>query len=467
MFVGREKELTHLNGLYNTNGFQFVVMYGRRRVGKTTLIAEFLKEKEAVFFAAQEYDDETALRLFSEKVYGFFEINDLPPFDTWNRAFEFIAQRAQKKRFILVLDEFPYLAAANKSIPSILQNTIDHHLKNSRLFLIVCGSSISFMERGILSEKSPLYGRLSSQMEIEPFGYLESAKFFPNYKNEEKAAAYGIMGGIPQYLSHVNASRRLRDNIIAAVLSKSSVLYEEPRNLLKEELRKPMVYNSIIEAIAKGQTGLNDISTKTGIPRDKCLKYIRSLLELRILKRETPAGESAGRRSLYKLKDNFFKFWYAFIFENSELVEQGNGDLLYDNIILPALPDYLGYHVFEEICRDYLRSINGNKKNAPRLPFLFTGIGRWWGSDPRTRKEVEIDILAYNKSQALFCECKWTKRQTGTDILTALEDKAAVLTKYNIKYYALFSKSGFTADLKQKTQNRKDVLLIDLDKIFL
>jgi AAA+ ATPase superfamily predicted ATPase len=302
-------------------------------------------------------------------------------------------------------------------------------------------------------------------MEIIPFDYRESAEFFPRYKAEDKVLAYGVMGGIPQYLLRISDSQKPRDNIISGLLTKPSALYEEPRNLLREELRKPQIYNTIIDAIAKGQTRLNDIATKTNIPRDKCLKYIRSLMELRILKRETPAGEKAGNRSLYKLTDNFFKFYYAFVFANTELVEQGNGVLLYDSIIAPSLPDYVGAMIFEDICVEFLRRVNG-KEGGITLPFLFTAIGRWWGTNPKTKTAEEIDILAYQKKEALFCECKWTAKPIGPDVLAALKAKSLLLTQFSARHYALFSKSGFTSACKRLAEQGGDTLLISLKDLF-
>jgi AAA+ ATPase superfamily predicted ATPase len=471
MFIGRESELSWLDGLYRKDDFQFVVLYGRRRVGKTAVISEFLQGKKSIFFSAQQYDDKTALKLFSEKVYSCFGIDDVPVFENWNQAFEFIANRVQKKRLTLVLDEFPYLAGANRSIPSILQNITDHRFKNSKLFLILCGSSMSFMERGVLSEKSPLYGRLTSQMEILPFSYFDAARFFPRYSLSDKVMAYGICGGVPQYLIHIKDSRSLGDNVVAAVLAKASPLYEEPKNLLKEELRTPVVYNSIIEAIAKGQTRLNDIATKTDIPRDKCLKYIRSLITLRLIERETPAGEKPGKRSIYKLTDNFFKFWYSFVFENTELVAQENGSYLWDKLIVPSFSEYLGYQIFEDICKAFLRRINGASfkgKHPPELelPFVFTQIGHWWGTDPKDKSQVEIDILACHKEKALFCECKWTNKMMGPDILTGLRKKAALLSQFSARHYILFSKSGFSSALKEAAKQGGDTILVDLKSLF-
>ncbi|MDR3248794.1 MAG: DUF234 domain-containing protein [Treponema sp.] len=188
-------------------------------------------------------------------------------------------------------------------------------------------------------------------------------------------------------------------------------------------------------------------------------------MELRILKRETPAGEKAGKRSIYKLTDNFFKFYYAFVFGNTELVEQGNGGLLYDEIIAPSLPDYLGSMVFEDICGEFLRRING-KNGAVSLPFLFTAIGRWWGANPKTKTTEEIDILAFQKKEALFCECKWTAKAVGPDVLEALKEKSLLLSQFSSRHYALFSKSGFTSACKRLAEQAGDTLLIDLKDLF-
>ncbi|MCL2321962.1 MAG: ATP-binding protein [Oscillospiraceae bacterium] len=462
MFLGREFELNNLNKLYEKDEFQFVVIYGRRRVGKTTLISEFVRNKPNIFFVSQEYDNAMALEIFSEKVHEFFKLSGLSSFKSFNSAFDFIADRAMNDRIILILDEFPYLANANKSIPSILQNLIDHKMKDSKLFLIICGSSMSFMENGILSAKSPLYGRLTSQMKIEAFGFFESSKFVSNYGFEDKILTYGITGGIPQYLLKFSDKRTIRENVLDEILNKSSYLYEEPRNLIKQELHEPMVYNSIIEAIAKGSSRLNDISTKTGIESDRCSKYIHSLMDLKIIKRETPIGEVEGKKSIYRITDNYFKFWYRFVFNNTELTEQNNGDILYDNLIEPYLSDYIGKEVFENVCMEYLRVQNVSRK----LPFIFTKIGRWWGSDPISKTQIEIDILAFHDDNAIFGECKWKNEHFDIAEMNKLIKKAETLKKYSNKTFVLFSKTGFTQAVKDESDKLGNVKLVDLKELF-
>lgn len=459
MFFGREKELEKLNELYKIEGFQFVVMYGRRRVGKTTLLSEFVKDKTHLFFVAEEYSKERALTDFSQQIYKLLELEGLPPFLGWKEAFEFLIQKVDTKRVVLIMDEYPYLVGADKSISSILQNLIDHKLLKTDLFIVICGSSMSFMEKNVLSYKSPLYGRKTAEMKIEPFDFYESCNFVSAYNAVDKVISYGVLGGIPQYLKYFTDKKDIKENVLNVVLNKGSVLYEEPKNILKQELREPMVYNTIIEAIATGASKMNEIVTKTKMDSDKCARYLGSLINLRIVEKERPIGESADRKSIYKLSDNLFKFWYRFVFHNISLTEQGESEFLYESIIKPDLSEYVGRNVFEDICRQYLWKRN-NKRS---LPFVFINIGRWWGNNPKANRQEEIDIVAVNKNEAIFCECKWKNEQTGMDVYSGLVEKSKLLSAYSPVKYIIFSKSGFTGTLIQNANNDNKIELVDLD----
>lgn len=461
MFLGREKELIKLNNLYNSNGFQFVVMYGRRRVGKTTLLSEFAKNKPHLFYVAEEYSKDRALIDFSNQIYKLFDLEGLPPFNGWNEAFEFITKKAYQRRLIIIIDEYPYLVGADKSISSILQNTIDHKFLKTNIFIIICGSSMSFMEKDVLSYKSPLYGRKTSELKIEPFNFFESCKFVPNYCNIDKIKTYAVLGGIPHYLRYFDDMKSVRDNILNVILSKGSVLYEEPKNILKQELREPMIYNTIIESIATGSSKMNEIVTKTKMESDKCSRYLNSLIELRIIEKEHPVGENKSRKTIYKLSDNLFKFWYRFVFHNIGLAEQDESEFLYDSIINIDWSDYIGQNIFEDICKQYLWNLNKERK----LPFVFVNIGRWWGNNPKQKKQEEIDIVATNNSKAIFCECKWRNEKTGVEVLENLKNKSLLLTKYKPIRYFLFSKSGFTGTLIEKSKNTTELELISIDKL--
>ncbi|PWJ92141.1 hypothetical protein C7380_10924, partial [Oceanotoga teriensis] len=337
MFIGREKELQKLNKMNNKKGFQFLVMYGRRRVGKTTLLKEFLKDKSGIFFVAEEFNDTIALNKFSELILSHFKMSNLiDKFLSWEKAFNFIGEKSKDERIILIIDEFPYIANSNLSILSLLQNLIDQKLKNTNLFLILCGSSISFMEKEVLSEKSPLFGRRTGQMKINSFGFYDSIKFSKKYTKIDSVINYGILGGIPQYLNKFDYNLNIEGNIKENFLDSSSYLIEEPKNLLRQELREPAIYNSIIESVANGYTKISEIATKIQERPDKTSKYLNTLIELEIIEKEIPITEKINsRKSIYKLKDNMFKFYYRFIFTNFSLIEQGMIDFVYDKKIKP------------------------------------------------------------------------------------------------------------------------------------
>ncbi|MDR1014913.1 MAG: ATP-binding protein [Coriobacteriales bacterium] len=463
VFVGRQKEMAALGRLYAREDFQFVVMYGRRRVGKTTLLNEFVKDKPALFFSAPQHDDAGALRVFSERLHSFLGQGGLSPFATWAAAFEQLAKAAEDRRFVLIIDEFPYLANANRSIPSLLQNAIDRRLKDGRLFLVLCGSSLGFMERGVLSAKSPLYGRATAQLRITPFDFATAADFYPQYRFESKMTAFGVLGGIPKYLETFVDTEPVENNIVDHILNDRSLLYEEPMNFLREELREPATYNAIIEAIAGGASKLNEIATKAGLPTDKCAKYLRTLISLHVVQREMPVIGQNRKNGIYRICDNFFTFWYRYVFENADMVERGDGQGLYDLFVRPDLDNYIGATVFEGICQEYLWGLNARRK----LPFVFSRAGRWWGNDPRRREQSEIDIIAFHKRQALFCECKWRTEKLGLDVLETLRERAGLFPDFSEKHLYLFSRSGFTKGLRDHVSqlDSAEVTLVGLEDL--
>ncbi|ONN27462.1 ATPase [Thermosipho affectus] len=460
MFIGRERELKSLNELYKDDKFQFVVVYGRRRVGKTTLLLEFCKEKPCIFYVADESVDSISLEKFSKEVFSYFHLNGLSSFRTWEEAFNFLGERSKEKRLVVVIDEFQYLVNSNKSIPSILQKLIDHHLKNTKLFLIICGSYVSFMEKEVLGYESPLYGRRTAQFEITTFDFFDSKKFFLKYDLKRQVSVYGILGGTPQYLITFDENLDVFENVKQKILNKLSYLYEEPRFLLREELREPMLYNSILEALATGRTKLNEIATKIKVNNAKVSKYIDTLINLKIVEKikPEPIGKT-GRSSIFKIKDNFFRFWYRFVFENRELIEQGLLDTVLEKKIKPFINDYLG-GVFEDIAFEYLKKMNKNGK----LPFVFERIGKWWGNNPIKKQKEEIDIVAYDKENILFGECKWKNGLVDMTIVKKMIDKS-VLFDFKNKFYVFFSKNGFTDEVVNFSKVSGNILLFSLNDL--
>ena len=456
MFVGRTDELKKLNEMYAGDKFECAIIYGRRRVGKTTLIKEFIKDKNAIYFVAREADGLVNLNGFSNDVYSVTakEHAKNSIFSDWDKAFDYIYQISKDNRIVLAIDEYPYLAEGFHSISSILQAHIDTQLKNSKLFLILCGSSMSFMENQVLGYKSPLYGRRTAQFKISPFNFFESLPFLEAFEKEDKAILYGVTGGIPEYLNKINSSKSVKDNIIDLFLTTSGHFYEEPTNLLKQELREPSTYNGIIEAIADGASRLNEIATKCGMESNKCAKYLKSLMSLGIIKKELPITETVSKKSIYLLDDMMFRFWYRFVFSNMSGIVSGLGNGIYDYEVNGSLSAYMGL-VFEEICKQYL--LKEAKKNT--LPFFPGKIGRWWGNNPKEKRQEEIDILTYRKNNALFCECKWSNAPVDINLLTAAIEKTNLFNYENVWIW-LFSKTGFTDRLIDTVAKHDNVKLI-------
>ena len=461
MFIGRKKQLERLNKMYKSNKFEFAVIYGRRRVGKTTLIKEFCKDKNAIYYTAREADGNINLRSFSEDFFRVVDENksEKVNLNNWETAFDMVAEYSQKDRLVLVIDEYPYLASGYKSISSILQNAIDHKFLPGKLFLILCGSSMSFMENQVLGYQSPLYGRRTAQFKIRPFDYFESRLFFDGFEDTDKALLYGITGGIPEYMSKINSKISVKENIIDLYLTDSGHFFEEPTNLMKQELREPAIYNGIIESVACGSSKLNEIANAVRLESNVCSKYTASLISLGILKKEIPVTEVRSKKSIYLLEDQMFRFWYRFVFPNMSLIIADKGELVYESKIKSQLSNYMG-QVFEEICLSYF-FIDEIINNAP---FLYNNIGRWWGGNPKTKRQEEIDLMGYDESDALFAECKWTNAMVDMDVLNTLKMRSD-LFEYENKYYWIFSKSGFTDNVKNAASEDVRINLVDFETL--
>ncbi len=468
MFIGRERELDALNKLYTSDKFEFAVIYGRRRVGKTALINKFIEDKKAIYFTGVESNAKQNLENFSKSIMDFangfangFENGFEAEFSflSFQSALEYAFRLAEKERIILVMDEYPYVARSSKSLASTLQLLIDKYKDKSKLMLILCGSSMSYMEDNVLAYKAPLYGRRTAQIKLLPFDFEEACRYFENLSDEDKAIMYGVAGGTPQYLLQMNDKLSVEDNIKNTFLNPISFLYEEPINLLKQEVREPVIYTAIITAIATGSSRMSEISSKVGEDTNVCANYIKSLINLGILKKETPYGESSSRKSIYSIEDNMFRFWYRFVLDNSSIIARGASDLVYKRIE-PQLSDYMG-KVFEEICGQYLwkQLLLGN------CPVEFTSLGRWWGNDPREKSQTEIDVMGeQDKNTALFAECKWTNEKVDLGVLETLI-KRSELFPYKTKHYYLFSKSGFTKGVVEEAKRMGNVSLVSYQDI--
>lgn len=455
MFVGRERERMTLERLYQKGKFECVVMYGRRRVGKTTLINEFIKDKRAIFYSGMDSNEQQNLVLFSSSIMSCKGIASGAVFASFVDAFAEVRQMASEERLVLVMDEYPYLANSFPGISSLLAAWIDREFSDTKLFLILCGSSLSFMEEQVLGYQSPLYGRRTAQMKIVPFTYAECRSYYQNFRGEDLAVVYGITGGIPLYLSKMDDSATIAENIIENFFVPTAYLFEEPEKLLQQECREPRQYNAIITAIASGASRMSEITTKAGM-RDTATTsmYMNRLLSLGIVEKESPYGEKSSRRTIYRLADGMFRFWYRFVPQNLALIQQGAGERVYEHV-KDQIQAYMGF-VFEEICRQYLWQENLSE----RLPILFQDIGRWWGTNTEEKREEEIDLLGDNdQGEAVFAECKWRSEDVGERELKELLAQTR-LFHYKRNVAVLFSKTGFTEGCRRLAQETGDVLLI-------
>lgn len=466
MFIDREEELKLLQELYTSSRFEFLVLYGRRRIGKTTLLREFSKDKNAIYFSSQEKNDSLNLSDFSSIVQSCFTGSSYGDFAGWQNLFNYIGDKAvEEKRIMLIIDEFPYLAMENPSIKSILQHTIDLSWKTKNIFLVLCGSSVSFMESDVLGSKSPLYGRATSVVELKGFDYYTSSKFFPDYTNEEKLAAYGILGGIPTYLEQFDSKKTIIENIADKILKTGVFLKDEPQTLLKMELREPGIYNSILEIIAEGSNKISIISDKIHEENQKCSKYLSTLQTIRIVKKAVPAGETeASRKTIYRICDIYFQFWYRFLFKNRSRYEIIGPEAAAEEIMKPeSFSLYMG-EIFERICCEYML----REAKASRLPIIPDCIGKWWGANQSTRKQDDVDILVLDRrnQEAIFCECKYRNvlfdKSEFVDLVTA----SNAFPEIKKKFFYLFSKSGFSDWVIGESRRRDDMKLITIDDLF-
>lgn len=462
MFIGRHEELSLLEDAYKSPRAQFVFIYGRRRVGKTELLNEFRKNKPCVFLAAKESSAPVQLSSFSQQMFaaGAPAGKYLDSYRSWGDAFEDIAQLPFPEKRLVIIDEFPYLARADASLPSALQHAWDHVLSRQNIMIVLCGSSMSFIEKEILSEKNPLYGRATALMKLQPLPYWDAARFFPHYSPQEQIIAHAILGGIPHYILQFDPDWNIEENVKACILRSGSALYSEPEFLMRQEFRETAIYNSIVQAVALGATQLNEISQKTMLEASKLSAYLKNLIEVGILEREFPVGiglqeRTKGRRGLYRICDNFFRFWYAFVFSHASALDAHDTEGVWRNIVNPTLNHFTATP-FEDICRAWLWRQNAQGK----LPFYCTEIGRWWNG-----REIDVMAVDTGMRHALLGECKFRNSPVNSDALKKLQQKGNDL-RPAIEGYYLFSQSGFALELQERASSLSTVHLVSCDALY-
>ena len=471
MFVGRERELRALKDVYDKNGFGMTVIYGRRRVGKSALIREFVKGKKVIFYTATRIGAERNLELFSKQVLDVLDpAMSSASFSSLESVFDIITNKLpDDHKTILVIDELPYWAEKDEALLSILQKYIDTRWNIKNMMVILCGSALSFMEKKVLSEKSPIFGRRDSQIKLEAFNYRDSALFVPKYSAEDKAICYGVTGGVAKYLSLFDAGKSLDKNIIRLFFDADGYLFDETRNLLIQEFSDVTLVNNIIEQVASGENTLNNIASKVHEKDTTVLYSLEKLIDVGLVeKKKCITEEKNKKKTQYVLKDHMFKFWYQFIPKAVSVIEMGQGELYYKKVVKPQMHSYMG-SVFEEMCRYYTleKGIQGAYGS------FITQTGTWWGVEQIMDEEgkkysqsADIDVVGISSvdKTAVIGECKFKNEKIDKEIYETLLRRSKLLSgNYHVIRFLLFSLSGFTGWFdKADIQNTIKITVGDL-----
>lgn len=454
-FVDRTEELSRLHDLYESDDPELAVIFGRRRLGKTELVKHSLRDSdEAVIYQAKQKTAELQLQQFidvaAETYPGITRIRE-----DWDAILGYLADQDA----IVVLDEFPYLVEQDQSLPSVLQAMFDHELDDLAPTIVLVGSSISMMEEAALLGNSPLYGRSSLKLDIRQLPFDAAMEFFPqSYTADQQVLTWGVFGGVPYYLEEVSSDVSLGENIQRTTFSRHGSLRNEPDYVLRMELTEPTRYFSIIEAIAGGKTSRNEIAGTTGIDYNQLSKYLQRLSRLRLVDQHVPVTEQKERtkRSRYRIRDPFFRFWFHFIYGTGDRYDELS-DEAYETLIKPELSDFVS-HSFEELCCSALRTL------YPK--YTITDTGQWWYG------EHEVDVVGLPTGDTLLAgECKFQRSPLGYDAFSKLQNHVEELRwapnggRERNDEYALFSRSGFKPSVQEAAQERDDLRLFTVEDV--
>lgn len=462
IFIDRKKEREFLNKLYERGNPQLIVIYGRRRIGKTFLIKKFLDSKKGIYYLATKESEEVQARDISKALSDFFKDKTLAisPFTKYSQVLEYIASRSDE-RLIFVIDEFGYMMESSPYVSSVLQKYWDEYLSRSKVFIILNGSIITLME-SLLSVKNPIYGRRTGQWHLGPLKFEDFSTFLDGRSFADKIKCWSTTGTILFYAKEFLKYKRFDDFIMDTFFNKGHIFYEEGRIIVSGELGEVDSYFSILSEISKGASRSIEIASRAGIKNTSISKYLKKLQEIGFISKELPITERRNsKKSLYCIEDNFLNFWFSFVYKNRGLVENDNSNEL-KKILDVGLNLFMG-RAFEKLIRENITYLS---------PFTIEHCGRWWGKNqgkPKGMNTEEIDVVAINEKSKdiLFGECKWTRNPVGIDIYKDLKRKSGLVhwhDKERKEHFALFSMSGFTAGMKELATN-ENVLLFDLDAI--
>ncbi len=478
-FIGRKSELELLQSLWERQKAELLILYGRRRVGKTRLLTHWIAKSQApaLYWVAEPTSATDQLRSFSQALYNFINPNLTAPegfsYAAWVQAFQQIANLAQQKRAALIIDEFTYLLAVDPGIAGLLQNMWDQIFSQANLFIVISGSHIGMMERSLLSYQSPLYGRATALLKLLPFPFAETRKFFPKYRPDERVAVYAMLGGIPAYWERFDPTVSIDRNIRSQFLGSNNLLQDEPRLLLQDFLAEAHNYVAILRAIADGYRTPKEIAGYTGLQEKHIPAYLARLIETRFVERRVPVTvqSAVARSGRHFIIDPYLRFYFRFLSRRQTQLALGIQDQALAEIKKHLL-DFIGMHTWEELCQEWVLRAGSHQ----RLPFLPDQVGEAW-----TRR-AQVDVVGINSTEKILLlgECKWSPQVMGRSVLSNLMDKTAEFVPANgnwTVYYAGFARSGWTpeahqyareihlANIKVGNWHVKGMDLLDLDRV--
>ena len=461
-FINRTQELAKLNELWEQQNPQLVVLYGKRRVGKTELIKQFIKDGKGVYFLADKRTLKDQLLEFARVLGNYFDDEFVAKkgFDDWLEAFLYLKQKSKNRQIVIALDEYPYLVETDSATSSVFQKIWDEIIKETNIYLIICGPSIAMMESQVLSEKAPLYGRKTGLLLIEPMSYQASRKFFPETSFEEFMSFYSVTGGMPAYMQQFSQYKSAEKAVESLCWDKQGLYHNEVNFALKQELRTPNNYFAILKAIAWGKTQIGEIANYSGLEPQLVNKYMDTLINLQFVRREVPVTEDKphkSRKGIYILTENFVRFWFQYVYMYTSDLEIGSFSQASKRF--KKFGNALEAIAYEDVARAHIKTL------STKL-FPFDKIGRYWDSS------VEVDGVGFNHDERkiVFMEAKWSRSLQGMRALNKLRQKAKLVSWMiddRQEFFVIYSKSGFTNALLDLSTRKDNLLLVHQDKIIM
>jgi len=458
MFYGRENELRLLKDNYDYHGFKMIVLYGRRRVGKSFMLQHFFGSIDAKTIAFQAVENSTILSIeaFKDTILNVFPSTHEIVLDTWKKCFSYLNDNIKEEKVIICIDEINYIFKSDDTFASQLQDEIDNHLKDKNVLLIVCGSNVSSIEDKILNTNSPLYARRNLSIKLQEFNYLEASDFYPNYSNEDKTIAYAIFGGKGKSLAAINPSLSIKENVIKQILTPGGSLADEIDLLLKDDFRDPTFYKELLYVMSLGNTTFNDISTKMNVESSKVATYLSKLIDSRIIEKKEIPGNNKKNDYRYYIQDNFFSFYFRFVYKKRNILNiLVSPEVFYERFVENDLYSYIGLK-FENICEQYII----RQSYFGFLDFIPLEYGKYYGKH-RNGGTFDIDVFFKNEKKALCGECKFTNAPFTLSDMEELINNSKEVNSEEYEYY-VFSKSGVTEKVIEQYPFVKTISLSDL-----